>query len=64
MKIDYFKQAKADPDDALLQEAIRLGKVPETCLLGGLVVMRCMKMRLDPCKGCTGPRAKCHGRKS
>jgi hypothetical protein len=61
MKPHYFDQEKAD-DDMLLSIAITQGYVPETCLLGGQSVLVIVSEGGDPCKGCEGPREKCHGR--
>ena len=62
MKPHYFNQGKVDGDDINLQMAIGQGYVPQTCLLGGIVVMDFINGGKDPCKGCHGPREKCHGR--
>ena len=62
MKPHYFDQDIADSDDIHLKMAINQGYVPKTCLLNGLVVMSEINKNHDPCKGCYGPREKCHGR--
>lgn len=59
----YFNQDTADADDIYLKMAIRQGYVPPTCLLGGELVLKEVREARDPCAGCEGPRAKCHGRK-
>jgi len=60
MKPHYFEQDKAD-DDMYLDMAKMQGYVPKTCLLGGAVVMGLVNEGKNPCKGCQGPREKCHG---
>jgi len=62
MKPHYFHEDKVDDDDVCLQMAIGQGYVPKTCLLGGFVVMGLVNKGEDVCKGCNGPREKCHGR--
>lgn len=62
MQPHYFAQEKPDTDDIQLKMAIGQGYVPETCLLGGPLVMSLMNQNKDPCKGCHCPRDKCHGR--
>lgn len=62
MKPYYFNQAEPDSDDINLQMAIGQGYVPRTCLLGGMVVMGLVNKGEDACKGCAGPRERCHGR--
>jgi hypothetical protein len=62
MKLHYFDQEKADENDFLLKMTIQQGYVPASCLLAGHVVMRLVTEQGDPCKGCEGPRDKCHGR--
>ena len=62
MKPHYFDQDTADEDDMLLSMSKRLGYVPQTCLLGGSVVLGLANRGDDPCVGCAGPREKCHGR--
>ena len=62
MRLHYFDQEHADPDDFLLKQAIRQGYVPETCLLNGKIVMDEIKKGRNPCWGCEGPREKCHGK--
>ncbi len=62
MKPHYFEQDKADSDDMNLGMAKMQGYVPQACLLGGMVVMGLVNEGKDPCKGCNGPREKCHGR--
>ncbi len=62
MKPHYFDQDKADVDDMLLDMSKGQGYVPQTCLLGGAVVWGTVQSGGDPCKGCQGPRDKCHGR--
>lgn len=60
-KLHYFEQDKADEDDGLLQMAKIQGYVPNTCLLGGIVVMHEVNSGKSPCWGCNGPREKCKG---
>jgi hypothetical protein len=62
MKLHYFEQDRADSDDMNLGMAKMQKYVPETCLLGGMVVMGLVDEGKDPCRGCHGPREKCHGR--
>jgi hypothetical protein len=62
VKLHYFDQAEADADDMKLGMAKMQGYVPQTCLLGGAVVMDEVNSGRDPCAGCAGPREKCHGR--
>lgn len=62
MKPHYFGQESADKDDMMLQMSIGQGYVPGTCLLGGTVVFGMVSHGDDPCRGCEGPREKCHGR--
>lgn len=62
VKLNYFDQDKADQNDVALGMAKMQGYVPETCLLGGAVVMDEVSKQRDPCAGCEGPREKCHGR--
>jgi hypothetical protein len=62
MKPHYFEQPAADPDDMLLGMARMQGYVPQTCLLGGPVVMAEINAGRNPCWGCNGPREKCHGK--
>jgi hypothetical protein len=62
MKISYFNQQEADPDDLMLRAAIKNGYVPSTCLLSGSVVIAERLEGNDPCAGCNGPRARCNGR--
>lgn len=61
MKLHYFNQSSADPDDFLLAEVKDKGKVPHTCLLGGRIVSHLLSQKKDPCKTCQGPRAVCFG---
>lgn len=63
-KLHYFDQSSADPDDIHLKMAIRQGYVPETCLLGGVLVMGLVGEGKSPCAGCNCSRAKCHGKPS
>lgn len=62
MKLHYFEQESADEDDIKLQMAKNQGYVPQTCLLGGIVIFHEMNSGKDPCAGCNGPRKKCGGR--
>ena len=62
MKPHYFEQDIADADDIQLNMAKGQGYVPNTCLLGGAVVMGITIKGADPCAGCEGPRNRCHGR--
>ena len=61
MKLHYFEQTEADPDDIKLKMAISQGYVPETCLLGGIVVMDEINKQRNPCHGCQSERDKCKG---
>lgn len=61
MKPHYFEQDTADTDDIHLLMAKGQGYVPQTCLLGGIVVMDETTKGRDPCGGCRGPRKKCKG---
>ena len=61
MKPHYFDQDKADADDILLGMAKMQIYIPQTCLLGGLIVMGAINNGDNPCWGCEGPRKKCHG---
>lgn len=63
MKPHYFDQPLPDPDDFMLKMAIQQGYVPQTCLLGGMVVMDETNHGRDACAGCEGPRERCHGRR-
>lgn len=60
--IHYFDQAVADPRDVWLNEAIRQGRVPSTCLQLGTNVMLAVGKNVDPCAPCWCNRAKCGGR--
>jgi hypothetical protein len=60
-KLYYFDQDQADADDMMLGTAKAQGYVPQTCLLGGATVFRELGLGLNPCRGCNGPREKCHG---
>lgn len=62
MKPHYFDQAEADSDDGLLTMCKMQGYVPRTCLLGGMVVMAETNAGRSACRGCEGPREKCHGK--
>ncbi len=62
MRPHYFEQDRADSNDMKLGMAKMQGYVPQTCLLGGTVVMGLVSEGKDPCKGCNGPRDKCYGR--
>lgn len=62
MKLCYFLQEAADADDLKLAAAIKEGKVPSSCLLGGPVVMLAVAAGRDPCSGCNGLRERCKGR--
>jgi len=62
MKAHYFELAEADQDDWQLGMAKMQGYVPQTCLLGGVVVMAEVSAGRNPCWGCAGPRARCHGK--
>ena len=62
MKAHYFDQDEADADDVQLGIAKMQGYVPQTCLLGGMVVMAEVTEGNHPCWGCNGPREKCHGK--
>lgn len=62
MKRTYFSQKQADADDFLQKEFIRMGIVPKTCLLGGVVLEIAVREERDPCETCPGPREKCRGR--
>ena len=58
----YFGLDAAPAHDMALGMAKMQGYVPQTCLLGGVVVMSEVSAGRDPCAGCAGPRDKCHGR--
>jgi len=58
----YFQQDQADKDDHMLGMAKLQGYVPDTCLLGGFVVLDEVKRGNNPCWGCNGPREKCKGK--
>ena len=62
MKLHYFNQTSSDDDDHQLGMAKRQGYVPETCLLGGILVMAEVSAGHNPCWGCNGPRETCHGK--
>ncbi len=62
MKPHYFEQIEPDADDIHIRMAIHQGYVPSGCLLNGQLVMAIVKSGGDQCKGCAGPREKCHGR--
>ena len=62
MKPHYFEQTEADSDDMQLGMAKMQGYVPQTCLLGGMVVMGEVGKGNNPCWGCEGPREKCGGK--
>jgi hypothetical protein len=62
MKPNYFEQMEADQDDMQLRMAKMQGYVPQTCLLGGTVVMDEVNNGRNPCWGCEGPREKCGGK--
>lgn len=64
MKIHYFSQATADADDHTLGMAKMQGYVPDTCLLGGVLVMSLVTDGKSPCDGCGGPREVCKGKGS
>lgn len=61
MKLHYFHQPAADPDDAELAAAIAAKVVPATCLLGGHVIDTFRRIDRKPCDACEGPREKCGG---
>jgi hypothetical protein len=61
-KLHYFNQDTADDDDIQLGMAKMQGYVPQTCLLGGAVVMGLVSKGENPCWGCEGPREKCKGK--
>ncbi len=58
----YFDQPTAPESDFMLSMAKGQGYVPQTCLLGGIVVMSEVNGGRDPCAGCNGPRERCKGR--
>jgi len=60
----YFDLDAAPARDMALGMAKMQGYVPQTCLLGGVVVMHEVSAGRDPCAGCAGPRDKCHGRET
>lgn len=62
MKPHYFDQPEVDQDDMQLGMAKMQGYVPQTCLLGGAVVMSEVAAGNNPCWGCEGPREKCGGK--
>jgi len=63
---NYFEFEQARSTDRELKLAVKLGVVPETCLLHGALVMGYHEMSEDPCSECPGPpdggRARCKGR--
>lgn len=61
-KAHYFDDASADPEDYALKMCVGQGYVPRGCLLAGFLVWGCINKGEDPCAGCAGPRARCHGR--
>lgn len=58
----YFDKIAAPQTDVLLGMAKMQGYVPQTCLLGGAIVMADVSEGLNPCWGCEGPRDKCGGK--
>lgn len=64
MKVQYFTQQRADADDELLLTFTEKGVVPETCLLGGQMILSILQAgpEHDPCEWCAGPRDRCGGR--
>jgi len=62
MKPHYFDQDEADKDDMFLDMAKMQGYIPQTCLLGGQVVMGLVNEGKSPCKGCNCDRNKCKGK--
>ena len=62
MKPCYFKQDLPDADDFGNAMARGQGYVPNTCLLGGGILMGVVNEGKDPFTGCEGPREKCKGR--
>lgn len=62
MKLHYFDQVSADTDDIQLELAKRQGYVPQSCLLGGIVVMDEVNNGRSACAGCNCLRSKCQGR--
>ena len=62
MKVHYFEQDESDKDDVQLEMAKMQCYVPQTCLLGGIIVMSEITNGNSPCEECEGPREKCHGK--
>lgn len=62
MKPHYFDQVSADTDDVQLELAKGQGYVPQTCLLGGMVVMAEVNVGRSACAGCNCLRSKCQGK--
>ena len=62
MKPHYFNQESADTDDIFLQMAKAQQYVPQTCLLGGQVVMELVNKGESLCKGCECDRSLCKGK--
>ena len=61
MKLHYFDQEEADPDDFLLEMCKTQGYVPPTCLLGGATAWDEVQKGRSPCDGCHRDRTKCLG---
>ena len=62
MKLHYFEEGVASPEDLQLAAAKQQGYVPTGCLLAGRVVMSEVNRGADPCAGCYCDRDVCHGR--
>lgn len=62
MKLSYEAQGVADADDDLLKRAIKYGKVPASCLMGGSIIQLVLERGGDPCEVCGISRTKCQGR--
>ena len=62
MELQYFEDGQIDNDDIQHKMAVNQGYVPQTCRLGGMIIMNAINQSLDPCKGCHCDRSECHGR--
>jgi hypothetical protein len=62
VKAHYFHQKRIDQDDEGLRKAIKQGKVPPGCRLGGVIVQGKLAQGKDPCGSCDAPRDRCGGR--
>ena len=65
MKLFYWGESPpvVDADDKQHKNAVELGVVPETCLLGGPALAAAIQAKEDPCSACVCPdRSRCGGR--